>query len=185
MRASLPMYNLPEMRAENAAFWQALRTELTRRGLDGLPETPEFDRPPVPGAIEPDTLSPRSAAGPCRPSMPGRHLRRLGGLRLLLPASAATQRIDAGAGAGAGAAEPGHPFVTAGATPKRVVALLQEALFAVARAPKWAAARAGLLLADILPPEPGRHAVQQAYVTEAAALGYPALAWVAAIPSGR
>ncbi|RYJ03894.1 MAG: phosphate ABC transporter substrate-binding protein, partial [Acetobacteraceae bacterium] len=56
MRVSLPMYNLPEMRAENAAFWQALREELARRGVTGLPDTPDFTRPPVPGAIEPDTL---------------------------------------------------------------------------------------------------------------------------------
>ena len=36
-RVSLPMYNLPEMRGVNAAFWNALRVELTRRGLEHTP----------------------------------------------------------------------------------------------------------------------------------------------------
>ena len=35
-RASLPMYNFPEMRAENAAFWDALRAE-----WEGPAELPE------------------------------------------------------------------------------------------------------------------------------------------------
>jgi len=53
---SLPMYNLPEMRSANAAFWGALRSELARRGLSNTPETLDFDRRPVPAEIEPDTL---------------------------------------------------------------------------------------------------------------------------------
>ena len=56
MRVSLPMYNLPEMRGANTAFWQAMRTELALRGLEDLPDAPEFDRAPVPGCIEPETL---------------------------------------------------------------------------------------------------------------------------------
>lgn len=56
MRASLPMYNLPEMRADNAAFWLAVRTEAARRGVTGLPDGLDFERKPVPGSIEPDTL---------------------------------------------------------------------------------------------------------------------------------
>src|SRR5919112_1821900 len=55
-RISLPMYNLPEMRPVNVAFWTALRTELARRGLDGLPEAPDFTRAAVPGRIEPETF---------------------------------------------------------------------------------------------------------------------------------
>ena len=35
--ASLPMYNLPEMRAVNARFWQALRGLLAEAGLRDLP----------------------------------------------------------------------------------------------------------------------------------------------------
>jgi ABC-type phosphate/phosphonate transport system substrate-binding protein len=54
--ASLPMYNLPEMRADNRAFWGAMRVELTRLGLDDLPGEPDFDRRPVPAEIDTDTL---------------------------------------------------------------------------------------------------------------------------------
>lgn len=53
MRVSLPMYNLPAMQPANAAFWAAIRGEL---GLAGAPALPDFARPPVPQAIEPDTL---------------------------------------------------------------------------------------------------------------------------------
>ena len=50
------MYNLPEMRPVNAAFWNALRVELARRGLEDAPEALDFERKPVPGEIEADTL---------------------------------------------------------------------------------------------------------------------------------
>jgi ABC-type phosphate/phosphonate transport system substrate-binding protein len=53
MRASLPMYNLPEMRPANTSFWLALRAELA---LAGAPEALDFSRLPVPGEIEADTL---------------------------------------------------------------------------------------------------------------------------------
>ena len=36
--ASLPMYNLPEMRAVNARFWEALRGLLLEAGLRDLPD---------------------------------------------------------------------------------------------------------------------------------------------------
>jgi ABC-type phosphate/phosphonate transport system substrate-binding protein len=55
-KISLPMYNLPEMRPLNAAFWGALRVELARRGLRDTPEALDFERRPVPAEIEPDTL---------------------------------------------------------------------------------------------------------------------------------
>ena len=54
--ASLPMYNLPEMRGANASFWQALRVEAERLGVADLPLELDFDRKPVPSQIEPDTL---------------------------------------------------------------------------------------------------------------------------------
>ena len=54
--ASLPMYNLPEMRPLNAAFWNAVRVELIRDGALGLPPELDFARPPVPGAIERDVF---------------------------------------------------------------------------------------------------------------------------------
>lgn len=50
------MYNLPEMRSHNAAFWVALRVELTRLGLENVPDLVDFERRPVPTEIEPDTL---------------------------------------------------------------------------------------------------------------------------------
>jgi ABC-type phosphate/phosphonate transport system substrate-binding protein len=53
LRASLPMYNLPEMREANAAFWHAVRTEAGRLGVAGLPAALEDDRKPVPAEIEP------------------------------------------------------------------------------------------------------------------------------------
>jgi ABC-type phosphate/phosphonate transport system substrate-binding protein len=55
-RASLPMYNLPEMREANSAFWLAMRTELARRGFEKVPEKLDFERKPVPVEIEPDTV---------------------------------------------------------------------------------------------------------------------------------
>ncbi|MCL4768061.1 MAG: PhnD/SsuA/transferrin family substrate-binding protein [Hyphomicrobiaceae bacterium] len=55
-RVSLPMYNLPEMRPLNAAFWNALRVELARRGLGDTPEALDFERRPVPAEIEADTF---------------------------------------------------------------------------------------------------------------------------------
>jgi ABC-type phosphate/phosphonate transport system substrate-binding protein len=55
-RVSLPMYNLPEMRPANAAFWMAIRTELHRRGVADVPAELDFDRKPVPPAIGPEVL---------------------------------------------------------------------------------------------------------------------------------
>ena len=55
-QASLPMYNLPEMQADNAAFWLAIRTEAERLGVFGLPPALDFARKPVPARIEPDTV---------------------------------------------------------------------------------------------------------------------------------
>jgi ABC-type phosphate/phosphonate transport system substrate-binding protein len=55
-RASLPMYNLPEMQTENAAFWLAIRTEAERLGVMGLPLRLDFARKPVPERIEHETV---------------------------------------------------------------------------------------------------------------------------------
>jgi len=55
-QASLPMYNLPEMRPDNAAFWQAIRVEAERIGVKGLPRELDFARKPVPERIEPATV---------------------------------------------------------------------------------------------------------------------------------
>jgi ABC-type phosphate/phosphonate transport system substrate-binding protein len=50
------MYNLPEMRPLNAAFWDAMRQELARQGIDDVAASLEFERPPVPAEIERHTL---------------------------------------------------------------------------------------------------------------------------------
>jgi ABC-type phosphate/phosphonate transport system substrate-binding protein len=55
-RASLPMYNLPEMRVANQAFWNAIRAELERQDIDVASVALDFARPPVPPKIERDTL---------------------------------------------------------------------------------------------------------------------------------
>jgi len=54
--ASLPMYNLPRMRALNAAVWDALAGLLRDRGLRDLPASLSFERPAVPDAIGPEVL---------------------------------------------------------------------------------------------------------------------------------
>jgi ABC-type phosphate/phosphonate transport system substrate-binding protein len=56
LTASLPMYNLPEMAAANAAFWQALSAEMADEGIEDLPHTLAFARPPVPDEIGTTTL---------------------------------------------------------------------------------------------------------------------------------
>jgi ABC-type phosphate/phosphonate transport system substrate-binding protein len=50
------MYNLPEMRADNVAFWQAIRIEAGRLGVAGLPETLDYARKPVPERIEDEAI---------------------------------------------------------------------------------------------------------------------------------
>jgi ABC-type phosphate/phosphonate transport system substrate-binding protein len=53
--ASLPMYNLPEMRQVNAAFWTALRGLVAEQGVEA-PDALVFERPPVPDRIGPEIL---------------------------------------------------------------------------------------------------------------------------------
>jgi ABC-type phosphate/phosphonate transport system substrate-binding protein len=54
--ASLPMYNLPEMAAANAAFWHALTAALRLEGVTDPPDALLTNSPPVPDAIRPGTL---------------------------------------------------------------------------------------------------------------------------------
>jgi len=56
LQVSLPMYSLPEMREVNATFWEAMRRELQRAGVDDPPIGLQFERKPVPAEIERDTL---------------------------------------------------------------------------------------------------------------------------------
>jgi ABC-type phosphate/phosphonate transport system substrate-binding protein len=56
LTASLPMYNLPEMRLANAAFWRALVEELRRGGRANLPAELSVERRAVPDRIESEVL---------------------------------------------------------------------------------------------------------------------------------
>ena len=71
---------------------------------------------------------------------------------------------------------PAIPFVTAAATPEPLFRALQAALLRVGSAPEHAAARVGLHIAAITPPEGTDYAVQLRYEAEAAAMAYPRLA---------
>jgi ABC-type phosphate/phosphonate transport system substrate-binding protein len=50
------MYNLAEMRAAHAAFWDAIAARLRARGVAEVPDALDFDRRPVPDAIGPEVL---------------------------------------------------------------------------------------------------------------------------------
>jgi ABC-type phosphate/phosphonate transport system substrate-binding protein len=73
--ASLPMYNLPEMRPANALFWRAMRKLLAARGLRDLPETLSFDRPPVPERIGPEVLFSQTCGYPLETIFSGQAIR--------------------------------------------------------------------------------------------------------------
>ena len=267
LSASLPMYNLPEMRAVNAAFWAALRGLLAEAGLAGLPEQLASERPPVPERIGPEVLFSQTcgypletifkgqaiklgapcyavdgcggpthcgvfvvpADSPARAladlkgktflfnsrrsnsgmNLPRRALAALAGGRpffgKLVETGSHPGNLDRIARAEADATvvdnityafwarhrpdaaartrilaptppSPAIPFVTSVATPPATVALLRAALTSLAREPRFAAARAGLLIADIVDVPEARYAALLDYEREAAALGYPDLA---------
>jgi ABC-type phosphate/phosphonate transport system substrate-binding protein len=264
--ASLPMYNLPEMRQVNAAFWAALRGLLADAGLD-VPEGLVFERSPVPERIGDEILFSQTCGYPLETifrgqairlgtpcydaegcdgpthcgvfvvpaESPSRNLRDLaGGVFLLnsrhsnsgmnLPRRALAEiagagsffarvietgsqpgnldRIARGEGdvtavdcvtyefwcryrpnAAARTAilartppSPAIPFVTSTATPPETVGLLRAALRRLAREPRFAAVRAGLLIKDIVDVPAERYRALLNYETEAARLGYATLA---------
>lgn len=266
-RVSLPMYNLPEMQGVNAAFWNALRVELTRRGLEHPPEALDFERKPVPGEIEADTLftqvcgyplqtiyrgqaillgAPVYEAAHCdgathtgvfvvhrdslyqnigdlagcqfaynsRNSNSGMNLPRRdianfakgkpffasivethtqpGNIERVARREVDATCVDCVTYAffcrhrpkvgdltrvlAATLVSPSIPFVTSSSAPLDLVVILRKALFAVARAPEWADARAGLMLRDVVAIEPANYEVQLRYEQEAKGLGYPELA---------
>lgn len=265
-QASLPMYNLPEMRAENAAFWLAIRTEAERLGVTSLPAALDFARKPVPERIEADTVFTQvcgwplqtiyagqatvlgvpaygvaHCAGPTHAgvfvvrreaafrdvadlrgcnfvfnsvhsnsgmNLPRRVIAELAGGEPFFGSIAETHsqpgnlervaRDEADATCvdcvtyaffarhrRALAAQlrvlavthptPAIPFVTSAATDAVTRAALAQALRQVATSPEWAAARAGLMLRDVLPPDQVDYQVPCRYAAEAAALGYPTL----------
>ena len=70
---------------------------------------------------------------------------------------------------------PSIPFVTSKATAPGTVDRLRAALQRVGKSPEWADARAGLMLKDIVAPDPAAYAWLLDYEREAAERGYPAL----------
>jgi ABC-type phosphate/phosphonate transport system substrate-binding protein len=73
--ASLPMYNLPEMRAANALIWEALRGLLAEGGVDDLPERLVFERPPVPDRIGAEVLFSQTCGYPLETIFRGQAIR--------------------------------------------------------------------------------------------------------------
>jgi ABC-type phosphate/phosphonate transport system substrate-binding protein len=73
--ASLPMYNLPEMRPVNAHFWEALRGLLLEAGLRDVPESLTFERLPVPERIDPDVLFSQTCGYPLETIFSGQAIR--------------------------------------------------------------------------------------------------------------
>ena len=73
--ASLPMYNLPEMRDANARFWGALRGVLVEAGLRDLPESLRFERLPVPERIGPEVLFSQTCGYPLETVFRGQAMR--------------------------------------------------------------------------------------------------------------
>lgn len=55
-RASLPMYDLPELRPAHAALWSAIAENLAQAGLDGVPDLLTFDGEPADLWQAPDLL---------------------------------------------------------------------------------------------------------------------------------
>ena len=72
--ASLPMYNLPEMRQVNAEFWAALRGLLAADGI-AAPEALTFERPPVPDTIGPEVLFSQTCGYPLETIFRGQAIR--------------------------------------------------------------------------------------------------------------
>ncbi len=248
--ASLPMYNLPEMRPVNADFWAALHGLLAEAGL-AAPEGLVFERPPVPERIGGEVLFSQTCGYPLETIFRGQAIRlgtpcydvegcdgpshcgvfvvptesRAGDLRALAGgvfllnsrhsnSSIFAQVIETGSQPGnldriargeadatavdcvtyafwcrhrpAAAARtrilartppsPAIPFVTAAATPPATVEILRQALRRVAREPRFAAVRAGLLIKDIVDVPAERYRALLDYESEAARLGYATLA---------
>jgi hypothetical protein len=69
------MYNLPEMRAVNARFWQALRGLLAEAGLRDLPESLTFDLVPVPERIGPEVVFSQTCGYPLETIFCGQAIR--------------------------------------------------------------------------------------------------------------
>jgi ABC-type phosphate/phosphonate transport system substrate-binding protein len=260
------MYNFPEMRADNARFWRALRGLLIEAGLKEVPDELIFERGPVPPALESNLLFSQTCGYPletvfkgqairlgapvyevpgcdgpthraffvARADSPAQGLADLRGSVFLLNSTvsnsgmnlprralaeiaggkpffravietgghpASLERLLRGDGDLASIdcvtyafwrrhrpeaaarvrviaetpLSPAIPFVTSVATPADVVDLLRHALRTVASEPRYAAARAGLMIAAIEDVPDAAYAGLLDYEAEAAQLGYPRL----------
>jgi ABC-type phosphate/phosphonate transport system substrate-binding protein len=69
------MYNLPEMRAVNARFWETLCGLLVEAGLRDVPESFSFERLPVPERIGPEVLFSQTCGYPLETIFFGRAIR--------------------------------------------------------------------------------------------------------------
>ena len=72
--ASLPMYNLPEMREVNGELWAALRSLLAEAGL-ASPAGLSFERPPVPERIGGEVLFSQTCGYPLETIFRGQAIR--------------------------------------------------------------------------------------------------------------
>lgn len=70
MRASLPMYDLPELRATTDAWWRGLAGHLRAAGVPDVPA--RLQRDPAPAATEPDLLLTQICGYPLTHALAGR-----------------------------------------------------------------------------------------------------------------
>ncbi len=70
MRASLPMYDLPELRGATDTWWAGLARHMRAAGLDGVPE--RLQRDPPPAWTEPDLLFSQTCGYPLTHALAGR-----------------------------------------------------------------------------------------------------------------
>ena len=118
--ASLPIYNLPELREANEAFWDALAGLLRQDGVTGVPERLAPDGPSVPDRIGAEVLFTQTCGYPLHTIYHGQH-KLLG-----VPA------YDAPGCEARGIAGPAHCafFVVRQGDPARTLAELRGRIFA-------------------------------------------------------
>ena len=69
------MYNLPEMRQANSAFWEALRDLLRAAGVVDVPDDLAFDRPPVPARVGAEVMFSQTCGYPLETIFRGQAIR--------------------------------------------------------------------------------------------------------------
>ena len=84
LTASLPMYDLQELRGSTDAFWGAIKHELMEAGLRGLPDHLQSDCPALPASISDTVLLTQTCGFPLQTLYSGQY-RRLGVPKYDLP----------------------------------------------------------------------------------------------------